>query len=935
MNAPDPKANTTTEAYLAYKAGYLEESELKPVLYEPYLHFDAWLAYWAGLTVTYPVKNVGKNLFDKNHANIIKGYFNDAGAIVLGVSGRNRIIWLPCKENTTYTVKGQPGQGINQRTIATSEERPQAGITVGVLVSGANDDKTFTTPKGASFILIRFQSPIDTDIGTLMQGILDTLQIEEGSTASDYESYTGEPEMLCDEEALVAYLSGVTDTYPEDIKDPYDVRIVGYLKHLVAKRWPEPDYPVNNEEFYLSTMEPTHTSNPTPSADIELETSEGKILDVEAYGDTYQINYAGINLYNPNDSWAHNLTTTPTFDDATQTTTVSQSTSTSSGTRYARVIIPVTPGGTYTLSATNITRTEGITYEEYVAVREYINDAITQVKHSIYPTSLSDTFTVADDCTALYLYIYVGNTAVEGATISVRELQVNEGAAIAYEPYTGGIPSPSPDYPQNVECVAGVQTMSTAWKNLFNKNNPYQFVGYFDNNADDPVLRASGGNRNRVIYVPCKPNTAYSISLTSRTGVNSPQVGTIDSFPVDGLPVISLGSFASDELKLENKTTPASAKFIVVRFQTSSASALIGDVLPGIIDGLQIEEGETATEYKAFQGQKYIFTLDGNLFNNRDFNDIPNGYDASGKITLGSGNANDLFWIPCKPNTAYSFKFPVSDANPPLDYKKVFTTEAEPAVGVTILNSSANIAKDTETYENFVTDSNAHYLCVRVRGNNLFDAGNGYEMSLASLKIVEGETLAPVEPIELNKLGTYQDYIYKNGDDWYLHKETTSHVLQNLVSGDNPTVRKLDRPDGSTYFQCRVNGDSTINGDWHSSPDNAAIKSAKSTHFVVGNAWGETTVHFWLDATNLLMFTPGSIDNTQTTTQFIEWVNTNKPEFYHVLATPTETKITNSLLVSQLEALLDADTYDEKTLIMVTANDPNLPALLKVEAYSY
>ena len=59
MKVPDPKANTTTEAYLAYKAGYLEESELKPVLYEPYLHFDAWLAYWAGLANDYPVKNVG------------------------------------------------------------------------------------------------------------------------------------------------------------------------------------------------------------------------------------------------------------------------------------------------------------------------------------------------------------------------------------------------------------------------------------------------------------------------------------------------------------------------------------------------------------------------------------------------------------------------------------------------------------------------------------------------------------------------------------------------------------------------------------------------------------------------------------------------------------------------------------------------------------
>lgn len=697
-----------------------------------------------------------------------------------------------------------------------------------------------------------------------------------------------------------------------------------------------PPAPQNRKEQYWAVIAqngPIHgvykyvTGTNFDLIDVMSDIQELKFV----YGDTYQTTYAGKNLYNPNGSWSLNLATRPTFDEATQTTTVSQNSSTSSGTRYARMIIPVTPGGTYTLSAANITRTESVTAGDYVRVREYRDGTISQVGYGIYPTSLSNTFTVANNCTALYMYLYVGvNETIEGATMTVRELQVNEGAAMTYEPYTGGIPSPNPDYPQNVEYVTGAQTMSIAGENLFNKNNPYQFVGYFDNSADNPVLRATGGNRNRVIYVPCRPNTVYSISLASRSGVNSPQVGTIDSFPVDGLPVTNLGSFASGALKFENKTTPASAKFIVIRFQTSSAGTIIGDILPGVIEGLQVEEGASATEYQAFQGQKYIFTLDGNLFNNRDFNDIPNGYDASGKITLGTGNANDLFWIPCKPNTAYSFKFPVSDANPPLDYKKVFTTEAEPAVGVTILNSSATIAKDTETYENFVTDSNAHYLCVRVRGNNFFDVGNGYDMSLASLKIVEGATLTPVDPIELNKLGTYQDYIYKNGNDWYLHKATASHVLQNLVSGDNPTVRRLSRPDGSTYFQCRVNGDSAINGNWHSSSNTTAIKSARSTHFVVGNAWGETTVHFWVDATNLIMFTPGSIDDTQTTTQFIEWVNTNKPKFYHVLATPTETKITDSLLIAQLDAIASATLPRQEAHIRITAADSNLPAPLEI-----
>ena len=56
---------------------------------------------------------------------------------------------------------------------------------------------------------------------------------------------------------------------------------------------------------------------------------------------------------------------------------------------------------------------------------------------------------------------------------------------------------------------------------------------------------------------------------------------------------------------------------------------------------------------------------------------------------------------------------------------------------------------------------------------------------------------------------------------------------------------------------------------------------------------------------------------------------------YYVLATATDTQITDSTLIGQLDALADADTYNEKTYIKVTATDPNLPALLKVEAYKY
>lgn len=59
MRIPNPIATTTTEAYLAYKAGVLAQADLKEKLYHPYIHIDGWLAYWTGLTDTYPTDKNG------------------------------------------------------------------------------------------------------------------------------------------------------------------------------------------------------------------------------------------------------------------------------------------------------------------------------------------------------------------------------------------------------------------------------------------------------------------------------------------------------------------------------------------------------------------------------------------------------------------------------------------------------------------------------------------------------------------------------------------------------------------------------------------------------------------------------------------------------------------------------------------------------------
>jgi hypothetical protein len=107
-----------------------------------------------------------------------------------------------------------------------------------------------------------------------------------------------------------------------------------------------------------------------------------------------------------------------------------------------------------------------------------------------------------------------------------------------------------------------------------------------------------------------------------------------------------------------------------------------------------------------------------------------------------------------------------------------------------------------------------------------------------------------------------------------------------------------------------------------------------SKYFLPTSTWSERKVGVWLD-TNLIVKTTDSLSGTGDLDSFKLWLSAYEPIFYYVLETATDTKITDATLVEQLEALLEADTYNGKTCIKVTTTDLNLPALLKVEAYKY
>lgn len=68
----------------------------------------------------------------------------------------------------------------------------------------------------------------------------------------------------------------------------------------------------------------------------------------------------------------------------------------------------------------------------------------------------SGTFTIAESTSFSGLYFFIHNNDNDDATVTFSKIMLVDGSTAGeYEPYTGGIPSPNPDYPQNIRVVTG------------------------------------------------------------------------------------------------------------------------------------------------------------------------------------------------------------------------------------------------------------------------------------------------------------------------------------------------------------------------------------------------------------------------------------------------------------------------------------------------
>lgn len=285
-------------------------------------------------------------------------------------------------------------------------------------------------------------------------------------------------------------------------------------------------------------------------------------------------------------------------------------------------------------------------------------------------------------------------------------------------------------------------------------------------------------------------------------------------------------------------------------------------------------------------GNNSIVVCGKNWFNKNATDLITNGrLDQQGKIAIDNDYYTSGF-IKINPSTQYTKNSPSANA-----YHRVcFYSSAD--VNSFISRSESNT---------FTTPNNAYYLRFCGLNSEINTAQLELGNTTTTYQAYEGNTY-PINlgSIELCKIGDYQDYIYKDSGKWYLHKEVGKITLNGSETWDNGysvgtnyryaltmNLGYIERATDNTlcdYFKCIIN-------------------------------YTDDTPHYYLSSSNNTHF----FFINKNKSDFTTWLSSNNVNVYYALATPTNTEITDTNLISNLEQV--KYSYEGQTNIGQVNND--------------
>lgn len=511
----------------------------------------------------------------------------------------------------------------------------------------------------------------------------------------------------------------------------------------------------------------------------------------------------------------------------------------------------------------------GITGGSGSTYRLYLSGSLSNLE-----TITTEEKTITNDGTSYNMILRVesGKSVGEIVYPMIRPSTI---ASNTYEPYTGGIASPNPQYPQDIHTISGDNTLTICSNNLAIKN----IKGYA--NMSNNSITVDNGSESFVFYAI----QGQQYTFNSAETLNRSVLSKIDTdSPVTGTPCVSYGSVS------RTFTSPFTGyAFLYVNSSLNDK----------IKDSFIINNGTTALPYEPYISQTANVNL-GDI----EYCKMPNTNYKDQFIRTSGKNLFD------KSNITQG-KYLNASGNEENDSTKFYTDYIYVHNKQAIASSMGDWSGICTCYYN----SNKQFISSET-GSTIFVNGNKFTIPSNAYYMRVSNSVPKLDILQIQYGTTITDYEPYGSNEWYIKKNIGKIVLDG--SEADWTLNNSGTPNYS--YRLSLAGQLiTGNGISNLYPYVSAIYDGNTSEgFSLSNA---STTYLQIRV---------RYGTEQTLTDFKTFLGTNNLIIYYILSTPTYTKITGTL-AEQLEYVYQLlKSYKGVTNISQVNND--LPFELDVQA---
>ena len=485
--------------------------------------------------------------------------------------------------------------------------------------------------------------------------------------------------------------------------------------------------------------------------------------------------------------------------------------------------------------------------------------------------------------------------------ITADTTKLNELTSMKGNTSQSGTPTPTAPVPINV--VSGRQDIVVAGKNLLNEDEIV--VGFLGTNGQ---WSPSVTSWSTTPYIPIKASTTYSFSFTPITTGTYWQTRVV--YYDNTMTYVSgtdLSSYPSNYTY--SITTPQNVSYMRISF-TNTGNYQRKE--------FQLEKG-TKTSYEAYNGNTYEINLGKNLYYLPDpttSNQVVYSINNDGTFNLSGtatgGNATFMIYKDYAEAFINNGEQYTLSSNQSLPSGVEIRLEAYN--GTTwvrhILGGVLNSSNQTRTSTANTTNSTrARYLIYVASGTTVSINNLGIQLEKGTKT-----TYAPYKtPIELGKIGNYQDRIYKENGKWYIEKQIGKLILDGSEIG-------WVAQSTSTAGLYRYNYNFLLKSGY---------QNAISSHFEMSEETSFANINTVCFATHPSNHMFCFFVNNDSVDTWRAWLTNNNVTVYYVLETTTTTEIIDTDLINQLNSI---KLFNGLNNISISSGDLTSP--LNIDYYS-